>query len=115
MKIKNILTMTEKEKERMMRMGANLENEYHVSNIYKYLAFCIVCDCESYGVKGSFYNHDGTIVYFSEKLYNQPVLAISEFLEDNGIDTINKVVEHEEEIGEFFINHLKNDWGIKDP
>ena len=38
----NISTMTEEEKEKQRRFGQEINNRYHVYNVYDYLAFLIV-------------------------------------------------------------------------
>ena len=111
----NISTMTEEEKEKQTRLGQEINNRYHVYNVYDYLAFLIVYDSTDFGLNGHFVGHDGVIGERGGELIGQPIRILSLFLEERGIDTISKVVKYKEEISNFFIKHIMDDWGIKDP
>lgn len=87
MKLKNNLTLTKEEKERLIRMGQDLNNKDHVFNIYHYLAMTILYEI-------GFVEHDGTIRHSLVKN-----LAI--FLEDKDINTLTNALKNKKEIMKF--------------
>ncbi len=87
MKLKNNLTLTKEEKERLIRLGQDLDNKDHVFNIYHYLAMTILYEI-------GFVEHDGTIRHSLVKN-----LAI--FLEDKDINTLTNALKNKKEIMKF--------------
>ena len=95
MKTENILTMTEERKENLTKGGQELAHPDHVSNAYRYLAFGILHDAESFGLDYKHINHDGTL---DSRILN----PLANFLEEKEIDTISGVARNRKEIAHYF-------------
>ena len=94
MKTENILTMTQERKDQLTKGGQELAHPYHVSNAYRYLAFEILHDAESFGLNCKFINHDGTL---DERI----ITPLANFLEENEIILLSDVFMNREKIAHF--------------